>query len=142
MLTRTNCINKVHSLKFSMVDSSLILDFSLQEVARRCSGLERRCTHCFMGIVSTGAGATHMRAVGVDEPAAGGTWIWAGQGLLRQRARLSALASKNHASQRELYPSSGAGARPGRCQADMRPPRAQGRRQHLPGLQTPICPAE
>ena len=36
VLIRTNCNNKVHSLKFSMVNSSLILDFALQEVARSC----------------------------------------------------------------------------------------------------------
>ena len=96
MLTRTNCNNNVHSLKFSMVDSSLILNFSLQEVARSCSGLERRCTHCWMEIVGTGAGATHMRAV----QAGAGCGRW--QGLHLQRARLSALASQNHAGQREL----------------------------------------
>ena len=56
-----------------IVDSSLILDFALQEVGRSCKGLKRRCTHCCMGIIGAGEGATHMRAVGVDEPAAGGT---------------------------------------------------------------------
>ena len=78
MLISTNCNNKVHSLKFSMVDSSLILDLALQEVARSCLGLKRRCTHCCMGIICAGEGVTHMRAVGVNEQAAGGTWIWAG----------------------------------------------------------------
>ena len=61
-----------------MDESSLILDFALQEVTRSCEGLKRRCTHCCMGIIGAGEGATHMRAVGVDEPAAGGTWMWAG----------------------------------------------------------------
>ena len=61
-----------------MVDSSLILDLALQEVARSCLGLKRRCTHCCMGIICAGEGVTHMRAVGVNEQAAGGTWMWAG----------------------------------------------------------------
>ena len=64
-----------------MIDSSLILDFALQEVARSCQGLKRRCTHCCMGIIDAGEGDTHMRAVGVNEPAAGLTWMWAGARL-------------------------------------------------------------
>ena len=64
--------NKVHSLKFSMVDSSLILYFALQEIARSCWGLTWCCTHCCMRIICTDKGATHMRAVSVDKPAAGG----------------------------------------------------------------------
>ena len=31
-----------------------------------------------MGIIDAGEGDTHMRAVGVNEPAAGLTWMWAG----------------------------------------------------------------
>ena len=46
----------------------------------KCLGLKLRYTHCCMGIVGTGAGATHMRAVCVEdsEQAAGGTWMWVG----------------------------------------------------------------
>ena len=50
-----------------MIDSSLILDFALQEVARSCQGLKRRCTHCCMGIIDAGEGDTHMRAL---------QWAW------------------------------------------------------------------
>ena len=53
-----------------------------------------------------------------------------GQGLLRQRALLSALAGQNHAGQRELSPSSGAGARPA---ADVRPPLALAGASTCPG---------
>ena len=56
--------NKAHSLNFStvdsslildlslqevMVDSSLILDLSLQEVSSSCSGLKWRCTQLLHG---------------------------------------------------------------------------------------------
>ena len=78
MLIRTNCNNKVHSLKFSMVNSSLILDFALQEVARSCWGLKRRCMHWCMEILSPGEGVTNMRAVGVNSRLQAAPWRLAG----------------------------------------------------------------
>ena len=92
----------------------------------KCLGLELRYTHCCMGIVGTGAGATHMRAVGVEdsEQAAGGTWMWAGaRPALAEGAAV--CAGWNHTGQRELSPAPGAGALPCRCQADVRPPLAR-----------------
>ena len=144
VLTRTNCNNKVHSLKFSMVDSSLILDFSLQEVARSCSGLERRCTHCCMEIagVGTGAGATHMRAVGVDELGAGGTWMWAGA---RSAPAAGAAVCADWPEPRRparALPVFGRARAPLPLPGWCAPARGAGRRQHLPGLQTLIFPAE
>ena len=132
------CNNNFHSLKFSMVDSSLILDFALQEVVRSCQGLKRRCTHCCMGI---GEGVTHEgsgreRAGCRRDLDVGGGKACAGSGR-----RLSAAAGQHHAGQREL---SRLRARAPAPAADV--PRAgrgpaPARQQHLAGLQTPSRPA-
>ena len=73
---RTNSNNKVHSLKFSIVDSSLILDFALQEVARIGPQM-----------------ALYALLHGDQVSAAGGTWMWEG-------ARPALAAGQHHVGQR------------------------------------------
>ena len=71
-----------------------------------------------MEIIGAGEGVTYKRAVGVNEPPAGGSPldlnVGGGKACAGSGRLLSVLAGQHHAGQRELSPYSGAGARAGR----------------------------
>ena len=127
VLIRTNCNNKfIHSNFQWLTQSWFLISLPCRRAVHTAA---RRCT----GIIGNGKGTTHMRAVGVNEQAAGGTW---GQGL--PAAGLSVLAGQHHACQREFSVPSGAGA----CACSWSAPvPGAGKCQDLPGLQTPRSPA-
>ena len=96
-----------------MVDSSLILDFSLQEVVRSCLGLKLRFTHCCMGIVDEGSGGGRSGCRRDLDEGGGKACAGSGRGCLRWLVT-AASASSPRRRARARAPT-----------ADVRPPRAR-----------------